>query len=104
MAVTFCGGERTAEGLPCPLVEKKEGEEDTKTFPLPPSFCLAEKATFCLSVPLLGPLTHSVSPREGPLWGRKDEECQTMEVIYYLHGSAGKRPTQAWEASVGSKA
>lgn len=46
MAVRFCGGERTAEGLPCPLTEKKEGEEVTKSFPWAPRFCLAEKATF----------------------------------------------------------
>lgn len=32
--------------LSCPLMEKNEGEGDTKTFPLPPRFSLAVKAAF----------------------------------------------------------
>lgn len=96
IAVRFCAGERTAEGLPWPLVKKKEGEQGTKTFPLPSRFCLAEKATFIGAC--------SMSPREGLLLGRRGKGCQTTKVIYYLHGSAGSRPTQAWKASTGSKA
>lgn len=34
-----------------PYLKKKEGEEDTKTFPLLPRFCLAEKATFTGTLP-----------------------------------------------------
>lgn len=101
VAIRFCGGERTAEVLPCPLMEKNEGEGDTKNFPLPPRFSLAVKAASTGAS--LCPCSHHL-----PVPCHPDRDCFGEGRVSH-HGADLSSPWVCGEetnreASTGSKA